>query len=108
MLELRLYRDAKGQSPLVRWIDGLQDARLRAQIRARLTRLAAGSFGDCKPLREGLLELRIALGEGHRVYFSRQGPVVVLLLSGSGKSDQKAAIRQALAYLEDWKQRGFT
>ena len=45
-------------------------------------------------------------GPGYRVYLSRQGSVLVLLLCGSDKSDQDTAIRQALVYLNDWKQRG--
>ena len=106
MLELRFYVDALGRAPLTRWIDNLQDIRLRALVKARLTRLASGNFGDCKALRHGLLELRIPHGPGLRIYLSRQGPVLILLLCGSSKSDQDAAIRQALAYLDDWKQRG--
>lgn len=43
---------------------------------------------------------------GYRVYLSRQGPVVVLLLCGTDKSDQDRAIKQAIAYLNDLKQRG--
>jgi putative addiction module killer protein len=106
MLELRFYTDSKGHAPLTEWIDGLKDIHARAQVRARLTRLAAGNFGDCKPLRGGLTELRIALGPGYRIYLSRQGPVLVLLLSGSDKRDQDTAIRRALMCLQDWKQRG--
>ena len=45
------------------------------------------------------------MGQG-RVYLSRQGPVVVLLLCGSDKSGQAAAIKQAVAYLNDWRKRG--
>ena len=37
-------------------------------------------------------------------YLSRQGPV--LLLCGSDKADQDRAIRQAIAYQNDWKERG--
>ena len=70
MLELRFYIDSQGHAPLVQWIDSLQDIRLRAQVRARLTRVAAGNFGDCKPLRQGVSELRIALGAGYRIYLS--------------------------------------
>lgn len=66
----------------------------------------AGDFGDCKPLREGVLELRIDHGPGYRVYLSRQGPVVVLLLCGSDKSRQRGEIKRALAYLNDWRERG--
>lgn len=73
----------------------------RARIRARLARVQAGNFGDCRPLRDGVQELRIDHGPGYRVYLSRQGPVVVLLLCGSDKSGQRGAINSALAYLND-------
>jgi putative addiction module killer protein len=73
---------------------------------ARLARVEAGNFGDCKPLRDGVQELRIDLGPGYRVYLSRQWSVLVLLLCGSNKADQSRAIKQAIEYLNDWKQRG--
>ena len=38
------------------------------------------NLSDCKPLREGVQELRIDHGPGYRVYLSRQGSVLVLLL----------------------------
>ena len=51
-------------------------------------------------------ELRIDHGPGYRVFLSRQGPVVVLLLCGSDKGAQDAGIALALRYLDDWRQRG--
>ena len=80
----------------------MKDIRARAQIRARLARLVAGNFGDCKPLRDGVQELRIDYGPGYRLYPSRQGPVLVLLLCGSDKTDQDSAIKQTIDYLNDW------
>ena len=105
-MELRTYTDALNRQPLTDWLSGLKDIRARAQIRARLARVATGNFGDCKALRDGVHELRIDFGPGYRVYLSRQGPVLVLLLYGSEKGDQSKAINQAIAYLNDWKQRG--
>jgi len=105
-MELRIYTDAQGQAPLTQWLDALRDAKARAQIRARLARVAAGNFGDCKPLRDGVQELRVDFGPGYRVYLSRQGPVLVLLLCGSDKASQDRAIARAIEYLDDWKQRG--
>ena len=105
-MELRIYRDAQAKSPLTQWLDVLKDSRARAHIRVRLERLGAGNFGDCKPVREGVQELRIDYGPGYRVYLSRQGPVLVLLLCGSDKGDQDRAIKQAIGYLNDWKKRG--
>ena len=105
-MELRYYKDLQGQAPLTQWLDGLKDLRARAQIKARLTRVESGNLGDCKPLRDGVMELKIDYGPGYRVYLSRQGPVIVLLLCGSDKTDQDRAVRQAIDYLNDWKQRG--
>ena len=45
----------------------------RAKIRARLARVEIGNFGDCKPLREGVQELRIDHGPGYRVDVSLHG-----------------------------------
>ena len=105
-MELRIYADSNGKVPLTHWLAELKDMRARAQIRARLARVSAGNFGDCKPLRDGVQELKIDYGPGYRVYLSRQGPVLVLLLCGSDKGDQSRAINQAIDYLNDWKQRG--
>ena len=60
----------------------------------------------CKPLRKDVQELCIDHGPDYRVYLSRQGPTVVVLLCGSDKSNQQEAITRALAYLEDWRERG--
>jgi putative addiction module killer protein len=57
-------------------------------------------------LREGVQEPRIDHGPGWRVYLSRQGTALVLLLCASDKAEQDRAIRQALEFLEDWKRRG--
>ena len=106
MIEVLIYTDAQQRAPFEQWLNELKDRIARAKIRARLERVKLGNFGDCKPLRDGVQELRIDHGPGYRVFLSRQGPVVVLLLCGSNKGDQDRAIRQAVEYLTDWKQRG--
>ena len=106
MMELRFYSDAHGIKPLMQWLDALRETRLHALILARLERVRAGNFGDCKPLRDGVQELRIDHGPGYRVFLSRQGPVLVLLLCGSDKGSQERSIERAIGYLNDWKQRG--
>ena len=105
-MQLRTYASREGRKPFEEWLSGLKDRQARARIFARLARIEAGNLGDCKPLRDGVQELRIDHGQGYRVYLSRQGPVLVLLLCGSGKGDQTRAIAQAVEYLNDWKQRG--
>ena len=105
-MDIRIYSDSTGHTPFTQWIETLADQRGRAAIKARLLRVQAGNMGDCKPLRDGVQELRIDHGPGYRVYLSRQGPVLVLLLCGSDKGSQTRAIEQAIEYLTDWKQRG--
>jgi putative addiction module killer protein len=105
-MEIRIYTDSEGYAPFLYWLGALPDRLARAKIRARLARVEAGNLGDCKPLREGVQELRIDHGPGYRVYLSRQGPVLVLLLCGSDKGDQSREIEKAIGYLNDWKQRG--
>ena len=105
-METRIYTNKQAQQPLTVWLDTLKDLRAKAQIQARMVRVAAGNFGDCKPLRDGVRELRIDYGPGYRVYLSRQGPILVLLLCGGDKADQSRDIDRAIEYLNDWKQRG--
>lgn len=105
-MEIRIYTDSHGKAPFVQWVDALPDRIARAKIRARLARVEAGNMGDCKPLRDGVQELRIDHGPGYRVYLSRQGTVLVLLLCGSEKRDQDHEITRAIGYLNDWKERG--
>lgn len=104
-MELRTYTTGEGRKPFEEWLAGLKDRQARARIAVRLARVEAGNLGDCKPLRDGVQELRIDHGPGYRVYLSRQGAVLVLLLCGSDKGEQAATIAQAVAYLNDWKQR---
>ena len=106
MIKLVTYIESTGAAPFREWLHALTDRQGRIRIAARLARVEAGNFGDCKPLRDGVQELRVDHGPGYRVYLSRQGPVVVLLLCGSEKADQDRAICQAIDYLNDWKQRG--
>lgn len=105
-MKLKIYTDTQGNAPFEKWLHGLKDIQARAKIRARLARVEAGNFGDCKALREGVQELKLDYGPGYRVLLSRQGDEVVLLLCGSDKSDQGRAIKQAIEYLNDWKKRG--
>ena len=84
---------------------GLTDRRVRARIEARLARVAAGNLGDVEPVGEGVLELRIDWGPGYRVYFSRVGHVIVLLLCGGDKRTQQKDIKRAKAYFEDYQAR---
>ena len=79
-----------------RWLDGLRDRRARARVQVRIERLAAGNTGYAKPVGEGVSELRIDYGPGYRVYFTRDGATVVILLAGGDKRTQATDIATAL------------
>jgi len=78
------------------WIDNLRDLQARARIQVRIERLAAGNPGDAKAVGEGVSELRIDYGPGYRVYFTKRGRKVVILLAGGDKTTQAADIKIAL------------
>jgi putative addiction module killer protein len=59
--------------------------------------LSLGNAGDAKPVGEGVSELRIHYGPGYRVYFTRRGPELILLLTGGDKSSQDEDIQLAKA-----------
>lgn len=105
MIEIRHYVRSSGKNVFDEWLSQLADARAQAKIAVRINRVAAGNFGDCKPLREGVWELRIDWGPGYRVYYATIGRECVLLLCGGDKRKQKADIDRALEYLEDYKKR---
>ncbi len=79
-----------------RWLDRLRDIQARARVQARIERLAAGNAGDVRPVGEGVSELRIDYGPGYRVYFTKRGREVVILLAGGDKSTQTSDIKSAL------------
>jgi putative addiction module killer protein len=78
------------------WLDGLRDLRARARVQVRIERLASGHVGDAKPVGEGVTELRIDYGPGYRVYFTKRGSAVVILLAGGDKRTQAADIKTAI------------
>ncbi len=59
-----------------------------------------GNFGDCQSVGHGISEMRIHAGPGYRVYFSRRGEVVYLLLIAGDKSSQRRDIRRAIELSE--------
>ena len=104
-IDVRHYITRAGKDVFDDWLSRLPDTRAQAKVAVRINRLAAGNFGDCKPLRRGLCELRIDWGPGYRVYYAMVGKVSVLLLCGGDKRKQSSDIDRALAYLEDYKER---
>lgn len=105
MIELRRYQLADQTVPITDWLHALRDIRARAQIEVRLRRVSTGNFGDSKSVGEGVVELRVDLGAGYRVYFAKHGQTLVVLLCGGDKASQQNDIMRAKHYWADWKRR---
>lgn len=87
-----------------RWLAKLKDWAAIMRINARIRRVAeTGNFGDAKPVRDGVSEIRIDYGPGYRLYYLLHGPVVVVLLAGGDKSTQEADIKRAIEIAKEWK-----
>jgi putative addiction module killer protein len=104
-VEIRRYLTESGRDVFGEWLSELRDLRTRAKIVARIDRLSAGNFGDCKTLRGGLFEMRIDWGPGYRVYYAMVGKACVLLLCGGDKRKQASDIKRALENLKDYRER---
>jgi putative addiction module killer protein len=89
------YQKPNGEEPFTEWLDGLRDTTIQRRILLRIYRLEQGNFGDCKPVGDGVSELRLFFGAGYRVYFGERGGDLVVLLCGGDKSSQDADIQQA-------------
>ena len=98
------YLDASGRSPYAKWFDDL-NAVAAAKVAAALYRLGEGNFSNVKGVGGGVFERKIDLGPGYRVYFGKDGDTVVVLLGGSTKQRQQAAIETAKQRWDDYRRR---
>ena len=104
MLELRYYLASNGASPFEEWFADLNSA-AAAKVAVALARLEQGNLSNAKAVGEGVLEYRIDWGPGYRVYFGRDGEVMVILLTGGTKQRQQRDIDAAKASWADYKRR---
>lgn len=105
MFDLIVYQQAQGQRPFENWFHSLRDKNAQARITRRIRQVQAGTLGDCKSVGEGVLELRVDVGAGYRLYCGRHGAMLVILLSGGDKATQSKDIERAKEFWADWKRR---
>jgi putative addiction module killer protein len=100
-----VYQTREGQLPFDEWLRDLDDQNAVGRVLARIGRLRLGNLGDCKPVGEGVSELRVDYGPGYRVYFGQKGQTLVVLLCGGDKRTQNRDIALAKGYWADYQQR---
>ena len=99
------YTTEDGTDFYQKWADSLRDTRARIAVLRRIDRAATGNFGDHKPCRDGVSEMRVDVGPGYRVYYFQHGQTLVVLLCGGDKRAQDADISKAVACRADFLRR---
>lgn len=99
------YKTSDGKCPYIEWKESL-DNKTQSIIDNRIERLIEGLYGDHKKLSNSQLsELRFFIGKGYRIYYKDLTNVVIIIVAGSDKGDQKRIIKQAEKYLQDFIER---
>ena len=83
------------------WFASLRDRQARIWIAVRIQRLSLGNPGDVKPVGGGVSEMRVDYGPGYRVYFTRRGDRIFLLLCDGDKRTQDKDISRAIALAQE-------
>jgi putative addiction module killer protein len=83
------------------WLDDLRDKKAQVRIAARLRQAGTGNLGDWKSVGGELSEMRVNFGPGYRLYFTRRGSVLIVMLAGGDKSSQARDIKRAQQILKN-------
>jgi putative addiction module killer protein len=98
------YLAANGRSPFAKWFNDL-DPQSAAKVTIALTRLGQGNLSNVKGVNAGVFEYRIDFGPGYRVYFGRDGELLIILLGGGTKKRQQQDIATSQIRWADYKRR---
>jgi len=77
------------------WIDRLKNTDTRVALLKYIDRMADGNLGNIRPVGDGVMERKIDVGPGYRLYFTQVGTTILVLLCGGDKSTQQRDITRA-------------
>ena len=103
MPEIRYYVAADGRQPFAEWFAEVEPVQ-RARIARAVARMEQGNLSNAKSVGGGVIEYRIDVGPGYRLYFGRDGEALIILLTGGTKKRQQRDIDAAHACWQDYKQ----
>jgi len=103
--KVETYVTCEGKDVFQGWLNGIADRRATALIEKTIAKARLGNLGQHKSVGEGVQEIVLNYGPGYRIYFGEHGTTLVILLLGSTKKRQDAAIKLAKRYWNDWKER---
>ena len=79
----------------------ISDMRALSKIGIAIQRMHFGNFGDSRAVGHGVIETRIHYGPGYRIYFTRRGSELLVLLLCGDKRMQQADINRAVMLLNN-------
>jgi len=82
------------------WFASVRDRMVRKRLLVRLRKLQLGNLGDYRAVGKGVLELREHFGPGWRLYCTRRGETVIVMLGGGDKATQVTDIATAKKLVE--------
>lgn len=103
-MELKEYLTEAGVSPFGAWFEEL-DPQTAARVTVALARMEGGNLANAKGVGAGVMECRIDVGPGYRIYFGRDGDALIVLLAGGTKRRQQKDIAAAQACWAEYKRR---
>ena len=77
------------------WLNGLKDRTTRLRLSRRLDKAKRGNLGDVKGVGDGVCEMREHFGPGWRMYYTKRGDTLIVMLGGGGKGSQETDIAKA-------------
>lgn len=87
----------------VNWLQHLKNREAKSRILARLLRMQCGNLGDIKSVGSGVMEARIHIHGGYRLYFIEKGKTILVMLAGGDKSHQNKDITLAKTLAKEWE-----
>lgn len=104
--EIKEYINSIGKSYFRSWFEKLGTI-AAAKMTAALHKLENGCFSNAKFLGNGVWEFKINTGPGYRIYFSKIGKNIILLLAGGSKARQSKDIQLATELLNEHRNISF-
>ena len=77
------------------WLGSLKDSITRLRLSRRLDKAQRGNLGDVKPVGDGVFEMKEYFGPGWRMYYTKRGDTLIVMLGGGDKGSQKSDIAKA-------------
>jgi putative addiction module killer protein len=103
--DVEVYESESGVAPFDDWMRDLRDSIGKAAIESRIALLRRGSLGkQYRDVGDGLIELKVNVGPGYRIYIADDGKTSLILFAGR-KNTQKQDIRAAKRYWNNYKVR---